>query len=653
MGRLDVSHELDANKLRLFEKCLLKDVRALEHMIANGMFESEVRRIGAEQELFIVDSTWRPAPLAMKLLGQLDDPHYTTELARFNLEINLDPIPFGGNCFSAMENQLDTLLGRIRTIALKSNAEIILTGILPTLRKSDLGLNNMTPQTRYLALNEATSRLRGDDYELFLKGTDELHIKHDSVMLEACNTSFQVHFQVVPEEFARLYNIAQTLVAPILATSTNSPLLFGKRLWHETRIAVFQQSIDTRHPDHYIRESTPRVIFGNSWVKNSVMEIIREDIARFRILISSITEEDPFEALDRGCPPQLKALQLHNGTIYRWNRPCYGITNGKAHLRIENRILPSGPTVLDEVANAAFWFGLMKGFSKEYDDITKVISFDDVKGNFDASARQGLNAQFTWVDGKTIPAQDLILQRLLPLAREGLKEGNIDSTDSDRLLHVIESRVRLKQTGAQWMLRSFNDMKDKASMEEALSSLTAEMVVKQKEGKPVHEWPLARLDTSRKLKRHNCLRVEQYMTTDVFTVNQDDIIDLATCLMDWHDISHIPVEDVNRRLVGIVSIHSLHLLQKEGLYDTDLSSVPVSEIMQKEVPTVEPETHTLDAIRLMREQEVSCLPVIKNGQLVGIVTEYDFVAIAAQLGIGTECDFVAIAAQLLEQIIWE
>ncbi|MBM4055154.1 MAG: CBS domain-containing protein [Planctomycetes bacterium] len=631
MGRQEVNPLKEAEQLRLFEKSLLRDVQAIEHMIAKGMFEKDVRRIGAEQEIFLVDRFCRPVPLAIEFLEQINDPHFTTELAKFNLEINLDPIPFTGNCFSKMENQLSELLNKARGIAHKNNADIILIGILPTLRKSDLEIDNMTPKPRYYALNEATSKLRGDDYEIFLAGTDELHIKHDSVMLEACTTSFQVHFQVIPDEFAKLYNIAQFLTAPVLAIATNSPLLFGKRLWHETRIAVFQQSIDTRHPDSYIRESMPRVIFGNKWVERSVMEIIHEDIARFRVLVSTDIEDDPFEVLKQGRPPHLKALQLHNGTIYRWNRPCYGITNGKAHLRIENRVLPSGPTIIDEIANAAFWFGLMKGVSEEFNDITKIIKFDDVKGNFEAASRQGLNAQFSWLNGKTISAHDLINQQLLPLARQGLKEGNIDANDIDRYLDVIESRVRSRKTGSQWLLHSYNDMKEKGTMDESLSSLTATTVTKQQNGQPIHEWAFAQLDKSNGLKIHNYLRVEQYMTTDVYTIREDDVIDLVMCLMEWQHIRHVPVEDEHHRLVGMVSFHSLLQLLKENLSGKDITSIPVSSVMEKDVIAVEPETPTIDAINLMREKGVSSLPVVKNGQIVGIITERDFITIAKQL----------------------
>ena len=279
MGEQQVQPDISGEQLRLFMKSLLNDLRAFETMLDEGMIESDVRRIGAEQEFFLVDDGWRPAGLALEVLEEIDDPHFTTELGKFNLEVNLDPLAFGGDCLSRLESQLNEMLTKAREAAQRCGGEIVLTGILPTLRKSDLGLDNMTPIPRYFALNRALSRLRGGAYEFRIKGVDEVLIKHDSVMLEACNTSFQVHFQVAADEFANLYNVAQTVTAPVIAAATNSPLLFGRRLWSETRIALFQQAVDTRSSSHHLRDRSPRVSFGRSWVKSSAAELFKEDIA--------------------------------------------------------------------------------------------------------------------------------------------------------------------------------------------------------------------------------------------------------------------------------------------------------------------------------------------------------------------------------------
>ncbi len=463
MGEHQVRQDLSGDQLRLFTKRLLTDLRALESMLADGMIESKVRRIGAEQEFFLVGDGWRPACLSMEILEDIDDPHFTTELGKFNLEANLDPLVFGGECLSQLESQLNESLAKAREAARRHDAHVVLTGILPTLRKSDLELDNMTPIPRYYALNRALNRLRGGAYEFRIKGLDELMVQHDSVMLEACNTSFQIHFQVGAEEFANLYNIAQAVAAPVLAVANNSPLLFGHRLWSETRIALFQQAVDTRSATHHMRERAPRVSFGRRWVKKSVTELYKEDISRFKILLGTEEEEDPFAKLEAGVAPELHALRMHNGTVYRWNRACYGLTNGKPHLRIENRILPSGPSPVDEVANAAFWFGLISAMARKYEDITRVMEFEDAAANFTRAARSGLNAEITWLEGRTCPASELIRDELLPLAREGLAEGGIVSKDIDVYLGVIEKRVDTRMTGGRWILNSLAGMKNRGT----------------------------------------------------------------------------------------------------------------------------------------------------------------------------------------------
>ena len=630
MGEQQVQPDISGEQLRLFMKSLLNDLRAFETMLEEGMIESDVRRIGAEQEFFLVDDGWRPAGLALEVLDEIDDPHFTTELGKFNLEVNLDPLDFGGDCLSRLESQLSEMLTKAREAAHRCGGEIVLTGILPTLRKSDLGLDNMTPIPRYFALNRALSRLRGGAYEFRIKGVDEVLIKHDSVMLEACNTSFQVHFQSGADEFANLYNVAQAVAAPVIAAATNSPLLFGRRLWRETRIALFQQAVDTRSSSHHLRDRSPRVSFGRSWVKSSAAELFKEDIARFKIILGTELDEDPFAKLRKGEAPELKALRLHNGTVYRWNRACYGITGGKPHLRIENRVLPSGPTPLDEVANAAFWFGAISGLSEEYEDITQVMEFEDAAANFMAASRQGLSAELTWFEGKTRPAGELILEVLLPLARKGLARRSIDEADIDRYLQVIEERVESKMTGSQWILSSLAGMKDHGTPGERLSALTAATVNRQRDGKPIAQWELARLDEAGGWKQHY-VKVEQFMTTDLFTVHAEEPVDLVASLMDWERIRHVPVEDHDSRLVGLISYRALIHLLAQGGAKTDGQPVPVEDIMKKDPVTVSPETSSLEALELMRSRQIGCLPVVKDGRLVGIVTERDFMDIAGEL----------------------
>jgi CBS domain-containing protein len=630
MGEQDVRERSQAEDIRVFLKDLLKEVRAFEKMLEEDLFESGVRRIGAEQELFLVDHHWRPAPIATEILELLDDSHFTTELARFNLEFNLDPLTFGGSCLRDMEWQVGEFLGRVRNAAQSLGGDVVLTGILPTLKKSDLELDNMTPNPRYSALNEAMTRLKGGAYEFFLKGADELHLHHDSIMVEACNTSFQVHFQVAANEFARLYNAAHAAAGPVLAAAVNSPMLFGKRLWRETRVGLFQQSIDTRRTTPHLREQTPRVSFGRQWVKSSALEIFQEDIARFRTLLSADVDDDPFEELEEGRAPSLKALRLHNSTVYRWNRVCYGIVDGKPHLRIENRILPSGPTPRDEVANAAFWFGLVSGIIERFGDITQHMDFDDAHGNFFAAAQHGLDAQLTWLGGAIVPADKLILLELLPLAREGLRVPGLDEENIDFFLGTIEERVRSRRTGAQWQLESLAGFGDGGPLSERLSAVTAATADRQRDGSPVHTWEPARLEEGPGWKQ-SYLTVEPCMDTDIVTVNEQEPVDLVANLMVWNHIRHVMVEDAEHRLVGLVSQRKLVSLV--GTYHPEGTDgpLPVSEIMQRDPVTVSPETPTVEAINLMRRNGWSCLPVVKDDHLVGVLTESQLMAIAGQL----------------------
>jgi len=625
-----VDAETEGESRRQFMRAILADLRALERMLAEGRFETGIRRIGAEQEMFLVDPSFNPAPGALKLLDKLGDPHFTTELGLFNLELNLDPQPFSGEGLGNMERQVVELMEKARRAAGELDLAPVLAGILPTIRKSDLGLENMVPSQRYMALNRVMNKMRGGAFEFSIKGIDELRVKHDSVMVEACNCSFQVHLQVDPAEFGRMYNLAQAIAGPLLSTCTNSPLLFGRRLWAETRIALFQQAVDTRSAKEHLRESSARVTFGNHWVKQSVLEIYKEDVARFRTLVGTDLDEDPMEKLDRGEIPTLKALRLHNGTIYRWNRACYGVLDGKAHLRIENRVMPAGPSVVDEIANAALWLGLMVEADRSIEDVTARLDFDHAQANFYAAAREGLGAHFTWLDGEEITAYRLVLDKLLPMAEAGLRAQGIAEEDSKKYLGVIDARVRTGRNGTRWALSSLAGMKDKGKPTERLSALVAATLNRQATGRPVAEWERARLDEAGNPK-HNFTRVEQYMTTDLFTVQVDDAVDLVANLMGWERIRHVPVEDQDHRLIGLVSYRSVLRMYTSGRLSVSSPSMAVSEIMKTDVITVGPQTGTLEAIATMRRYRIGCLPVTQDGKLVGILTEENFLDLAAEL----------------------
>lgn len=626
MGEQNISRGGNEAAKRTFTRAVLNDLRALELMMNQGLIERGARRIGAEQEMFITDYNYGPNCTALKLLNDIDDERFTNEIALFNIEANLTPRRFEGTCLRQMEEEIKEVISIAKKHANDHQSKIVLAGILPTLRQMDLSMDNITPVDRYYELNERLKEIRGDDFRLDIRGMDELSITHDNFMLEAMNTSFQVHFQVSGEEFVDMYNLSQAITAPVMAVAVNSGLIHHNRLWHESRIAVFQTSVDSRSTTHQKRGTQPRVHFGDSWI-DSIVDVFRDDISRFSVVLTSEFEDDPVDMVRSGVIPKLKALMLHNGTIYRWNRPCYGVKNNIPHLRIENRVLPSGPSVIDEVANAAFYFGLMSGLSKQNYDVREHMRFSSARSNFLQACRTGLESHFKWFDGESKPASELILNELLPTAADGLAASGIQQDDIERYMGVIQKRVEKNQTGASWAIRSITEMDRDVHVDEQVRSVVAEMHKQQENDTPVSEWPLA--TASRNIDwRASFARVGQFMTTKLLTVRPEDSMDLAASIMDWKHVRHVPVENDKGELVGLVSHRSILKKVVEG----KLSESPaVHEIMNPEPIHVTPKTATVAAIRIMRERKVSCLPVVDEGKLVGVVTEYDLIKIASHL----------------------
>src|SRR5215213_2188181 len=626
MGEHKVEQQVDETKAQAFMKALLEDLRALAFMLEEDRVESGVTRIGAEQEMFLIDRYLRPAPVSLEVLKHADDPRLTTEIARFNLEANLTPLKLENNCFSRMEQELTGLIELARNSAATQEADVLLSGILPTLQKSDLTLDNLTPIARYHELDRGVIRMRGGPLSIHIKGLDELHLTHDNIMMESCNTSFQVHYQSNAKEFANHYNVAQAITAPVLAVAVNSPLLFGQRLWQETRVALFQHSTDERSRPQLARNQPTRVSFGDCWLQHSVIELFHDQITRFRPIMITQPDENPFAVLARGEVPLLSAFRMHNGTVWRWNRACYGVNNGVPHLRIENRALPSGPTIVDEVANAAFFTGLMVALPQVYGEIAAQMAFDDAKLNFFRAARHGLDAQFQWLDGQSHNAAVLILDQLLPLARQGLMNAQVASDDIDMYLGIIEERARGGQTGARWMMKSLSALGSSASKDASHRRLTAEILANQQQSEPVHRWPVLEKRDSDEWE-HGYRTVGQFMSTDLFTVSPDDLIDLAASVMDWQHIRHVPVEDQEGCLVGLITHRGLLRM----MINNHSKLTTVRDIMVTNPITVSPSTSSLEAMELMRSNRVGCLPVVEGGQLVGIVTSYDFLEASAKL----------------------
>ena len=598
---------------------LLNDVRALQMMLEADVFEKGVQRMGAEQELCLVDKNFRPATNALEVLDAVNDDHFTSELALFNLEINVDPIELSGDCFSKIDREIMSLLKKVKIAANGiEETKIILTGILPTLRKRDMVFDNITPYPRYKVLNKVLQDIRGDDFLLKIKGVDELIINHKSILFEGCNTSFQIHLQIPVEDIVEKYNWAQVIAGPVLSIASNSPLLLGRELWSETRIPLFQQSVDLRNRSYLLREQKPRVSFGSDWIRESIIELYQDDIVRYTPLLTSNLTEDAVMKFKGGEIPRLDAISLHKGTIYRWNRLCYGQGDGVPNLRIENRYLPSGPTVKDELANAMFWIGLMQGMPEKYKNLSSLVPFNEVKGNFINAARTGINTFFNWF-GKGLSAKRLILTELLPMAREGLRKTGILEDDIDKYLNIIEKRTETRRTGEQWIKSSNRLLRTTMTKDIANATLTAHMNRNEEAGIPIHEWPLA---TDRELLNLDIgmTKLEKFMTTEIFVVNENDLVELVAKIMEWKSINHVPVVDNKNRLKGLITKTNLQAIQGR-----DTNVIVAKDIMIKNVITVDADTSVEKARQMMIDLKIGCLPVLELGDLAGILTKNDLI----------------------------
>lgn len=474
----------------------------------------------------------------------------------------------------------------------------------------------MTPLQRYEVLNQIICDLRGDDLKLRIKGVDEVNLRHDSILYEGCNTSFQGHLQINAEDFADSYNWAQAISGPILSICANSPLLMGKELWQESRIALFRQSVDTRASTYLPSERDARVGFGNDWAQGSIVDFYKDSIVNFKSWIAGKNHPNSKNELQEGKIPKLKALQLHNGTVYKWNRPCYGTTKGKPHVRIENRYIPAGPTTADEVANFMFWVGVMKGRSKQYADISSKMDFKDAKSNFYNASRYGTAAQFYW-NGSLVPCRELLLNEFLPMAYRGLYSMNVVPEDVEKYLAIIENRIKVRN-GARWIVESLRKLKKERKTADALRILTASMYAHERKGYTIDAWQLATLHEYCPAESEK--EVRHYMNTKVVTAQDSDTASLVLEMMLWKNIHHVPIVDNNFNLVGLLTWTDVE--KYSG--DQTKGKAPVKEIMGTRLITANQETKLTEAKAIMKQNRINCLPVVEGEKLVGIMTSKDF-----------------------------
>lgn len=473
--------------LRL-EECL----EALSRLLETPGFGEGSQTLGAELELFLIAREGRPLPVNQKVLESVVDPRLTYELDRFNVECNLTPGILAGQPFGSLRRELVDVVAGLRRAARAHRGDVVGIGILPTLKPGDLGADAMTDVPRYRALSLGLRRRRRAPYRLHIDGADPLRATCDDVTFEGANSSFQIHLRVSPARYAQTYNAAQLATAPVLAAAGNSPLFLGHRLWEETRIALFKQSVDHRPAVRGIRQGEARVSFGHAWLRESALELFAENVRLHEPLIPVLSDEDPVRCVQAGQTPVLGELRLHQGTIWRWNRPVYDHEDG-GHLRIEMRALPSGPTVTDMLANAAFLVGLTLAIEREGGEWTRHLPFEDAHANFYRAARHGLRAHLRWPwegrgNGESQTARELI-PRLLPLARKGLTGAGVATGEAESLLAVIEARVQSGQTGAVWQRRTFEALEPRMGTERALATLTETYTGLSHEGTPVHLWP--------------------------------------------------------------------------------------------------------------------------------------------------------------------
>jgi hypothetical protein len=459
-------------------------------MLSESKFDIEKPMTGLEIEFNLVDEDRNPAMRNADVLNAIANDAFQTELGQFNIEINVPPRQLTGDNAVSLEQDLRASLNDAEEHARSVGAHIVMIGMLPTLYPEHLTHESLSANPRYALINEQIFEARGEDIHINIDGVERLATSADTIAPEAACTSVQFHLQVSPQEYARTWNAAQCIAGVQVALGANSPFLFGKELWRETRIALFEQATDTRPEELKAQGVRPRVWFGERWI-TSIFDQFEENVRYFPSLLPICDDEDPLEVLDRGDTPKLGELRMHNGTIYRWNRPIYDVYRGKPHLRVENRVLPAGPSVVDVLANGAFYYGALHMLSREDRPIWSRMSFTAAEDNFNAGAKDGITAMLYWPGLGEVPVSELVLRRLLPLAKQGLDALRVASEVSDRLLSIIEARCKLHTNGAEWQAKTFHDIDDSEQhldRRDALRAMLRRYIEHMHTNEPVHTW---------------------------------------------------------------------------------------------------------------------------------------------------------------------
>ncbi|MBG0827891.1 glutamate--cysteine ligase [Planomonospora sp. ID67723] len=486
MGRDVPAMVFSREDRRRYRDKIRRCLDVLARMLHDSRFDFDRPKAGLEIELNLVDERGEPTMRNAEVLTAIAEPDWATELGQFNVEINVEPESLEGDGAVRLENGVRDRLNRAEERARTVGGHTLLIGVLPTLREGDLNEGALSANPRYRLLNEQIFAALGEDLHLFIEGDEVLDTYADSIAPASC-TSTQLHLQVGPEEFAAHWNAAQAIAGVQVAVAANSPFVFGRRLWHETRIPLFQQAVDTRTAELKAQGVRPRVWFGEQWI-TSVFDLFEENVRYFSALLPLCEDTDPAEEFARGVTPQLDELTLHNGTVYRWNRPVYATVDGVPHLRVENRVLPAGPTVADIAANAALYYGLMRVLPHDERPVWTRMAFAAAEENLLTAARRGMGAGLYWPGVGEIPAAELVLRHLLPLAYEGLDLWGVDPGPRDRLLGIIERRCATGMTGARWQIEAVEALGD-LDRHEALRRMTLLYMDHMHGNEPVHTWP--------------------------------------------------------------------------------------------------------------------------------------------------------------------
>jgi gamma-glutamyl:cysteine ligase YbdK (ATP-grasp superfamily) len=458
-------------------------------MLRESRFDADAPMTGLEIELNLVDEVGDPALKNTEALEAIADPDFQTELGQFNLEINVAPKRLKDRGFTEFEAGVRASLNDAESKAAKVGAHMVMIGILPTLSAGHMSPDSITANPRYQLLSDQILAARGEDIVIDVSGPERLRTTSDSIVPEAACTSTQLHIQVSPEDFAAYWNASQAVAGVQLALGANSPFLLGRELWRETRIPLFEQATDTRSEELKAQGVRPRVWFGERWI-NSIFDLFEENVRYFPALLPVIDDEDPIQTLESGHTPGLAELRLHNGTIYRWNRPVYDVVEDTPHLRVENRVLPAGPTVADTMANAAFYFGLVRTLAEHERPLWSQMSFSAAEENFHVAAKQGIDAQVYWPGLGQVSATELVVRRLLPMARAGLDSWGVLPEERDRLLDIIEQRCIVGQNGASWFAERFHQQvgANGGDRLDALRATLNQYRERMHTNEPVHTW---------------------------------------------------------------------------------------------------------------------------------------------------------------------